>query len=81
MQQIKFDWFMFYREPTNLSPEEFLEENIAYYTKQWIDKNPELAYKVNDWETSLIYDDIDMDDVRGDMEECYSINLQNNYNV
>jgi len=47
MKKIKFDMFEFYWD-FKMSPEEFLDENIDYFSQLRLDKNPEKAYKIND---------------------------------
>ena len=80
MKKIKFDMFEFYWD-FKMSPEEFLDENIDYFSQLRLDKNPEKAYKINDWDLECVYDDIEMKDVAEVMTELYREYLQDNRNV
>ena len=81
MTKVKFDNYEFTTFAKLEDPQDFLENNIDYYSMQWAEANPEKAYMVNDWDFSLVYEDIDIADVAEDQIEVYAELLRLNYNL
>lgn len=78
MAKIKFDNYDFDFNP-KMSPEEFVQENEVYYCNEWEERNPEKAYKINDWDLEEMYNDLSREDVSDLMTELYRENLFINY--
>ena len=78
MAKIKFDNYDFDFHP-KMSPEEFVQENEVYYCNEWEERNPELAYKINDWDIEQMYDDLDYELVAELMTQLYREFLFINY--
>ncbi len=78
MVKIKMYSYEFEFNP-KMSPEEFVQENEVYYCNEWEERNPEKAYKINDWDLEEVYDDLSREDVSDLMTELYRENLFINY--
>lgn len=71
MAKVKFDNYDFVTFAKLDQVEDFLENNIDYYSEKRLENNPEKAYKINDWDLEDVYEDIDLSDVAEDMIEVY----------
>lgn len=78
MVKIKMYSYEFEFNP-KMSPEEFVQENEVYYCNEWEERNPEKAYKINDWDLEEVYNDLSREDVSDLMTELYRENLFINY--
>lgn len=78
MVKIKMYSYEFEFNP-KMSPEEFVQENEVYYCNEWEERNPEKAYKINDWDLEEMYNDLSREDVSDLMTELYRENLFINY--
>jgi len=64
-----------------MSVDDFIEANMGHFEQEWLEKNPEYAYKINDWDVGQVYDDLNPWEVADFMAEIYREYLFINYSV
>ena len=71
MTTVKYNNYNFRVNFNNPNLEDFVENNIDYYADLWMEANPQLAYKINDWDLEWVYDSIDYYEIKKEYEEIF----------
>ena len=62
-----------------MAPTVFESLNTEFFQQDRVERNPTLAFMINDWDTERYESEIDRDYVKGVMHECYTYRLDENF--